>query len=161
MATRRGEVGVTLSAMDQTPTPRIRPRLTVLTIGVDDVARSVAFYRDGLGWPTPGILGSEEDGQVAFFTLASGLQLAVWPRASIARDAGLPVAAAASTEHSLGYNVASETEVDQVWEAAVAAGATPTKPPARTFWGGYGGYFQDPDGHLWEVVYNPELIPAD
>lgn len=134
----------------------MQPRLTVLTLGVDDLRRAVAFYRDGLGWPTKGIVGEEfEHGAVAFFDLQPGLRLALWPRASLAHDTGLAPGAPSATELSLGHNVGSAAEVDDVMEAAVAAGARVVKPAADTFWGGYGGYFQDPDGHLWEVVWNP------
>ena len=138
----------------------IAPRITVVTLGVADLERSVAFYRDGLGWATEGIIGTEfPDGAVAFFALAGGLRLALWPRESLARDAGVAQGAPSPTELSLGYNVTAIGEVDRVFAAAVAAGATATKEPASTFWGGYAGYFADPDGHLWEVVYNPDLLP--
>ena len=136
----------------------MKPRITVLTIGVDDLERAVRFYRDGLGLPTEGIVGTEfEYGAVAFFPLQAGVQLALWPRASIARDTGLPVSPAASTEFTLGHNVASQAEVDAVMEQARSAGATIVKEAHDTFWGGYSGYFSDPDGHLWEVVWNPQL----
>lgn len=139
----------------------MKPRITVLTLGVNDLERSVAFYRDGLGLATEGIIGREfEYGAVAFFDLQQGLRLALWPRKSLAHDTGLPVAPASSTELSLGHNVASRDEVDAVMAQAAAAGATIVKPAADTFWGGYAGYFQDPDGHLWEVVWNPQLLPG-
>jgi catechol 2,3-dioxygenase-like lactoylglutathione lyase family enzyme len=135
----------------------MRPRLTVLTLGVDDLERAVAFYQDGLGFPTDGIVGREfPHGAVAFFDLESGVRLALWPRASIAHDTGLPVAPHAPTELTLGHNVGSRTEVDAVMAQVAQAGARIVKPAAETFWGGYAGYFQDPDGHLWEVVWNPQ-----
>ena len=135
----------------------MRPRLTVLTLAVDDLERAVGFYRDGLGLPTDGIVGREfEHGAVAFFDLQHGLRLAVWPRASLAHDAGLPVSSAGPPGVSLGHNVGSRAEVDEVMAQAARAGARIVKPAADTFWGGYGGYFQDPDGHLWEVVWNPQ-----
>lgn len=138
----------------------MQPRLTVLTLGVDDLPRAVAFYRDGLGWPTEGIVGSEfPHGEVAFFDLQSGLRLAVWARSDLAHDTGLPVAPPSATECSLGHNVESAEAVDDVMATAVKAGARITKPASRTFWGGYAGYFQDPDGHLWEVVWNPAWNP--
>ena len=138
----------------------IAPRITVVTLGVADLERSIAFYRDGLGWATEGIIGTEfPDGAVAFFTLAGGLRLALWPRESLARDAGVAQGAPSATELSLGYNVTAIGEVDRVFSAAVAAGATAVKEPASTLWGGYAGYFADPDSHLWEVVYNPDLLP--
>ena len=134
----------------------MRPRLTVLTLGVDDLERAVAFYRDGLGFPTEGIVGREfEHGAVAFFELDSGLRLALWPRTSIAHDSGLSLKERSATELTLGHNVGSRAEVDAVMADASRAGATIVKPAAETFWGGYAGYFQDPDGHLWEVVWNP------
>lgn len=135
----------------------MKPRITVITLGVDDLERSVAFYRDGLGLPTPGIVGQESEyGAVAFFDLQSGVKLALWSRRSIARDSGLPLQPPSATGFILGHNVTSKEEVDAVMAQAEQAGARITRPPADTFWGGYSGYFQDPDGHLWEVVWNPE-----
>lgn len=140
----------------------MKPRITVLTLGVDDLPRALRFYRDGLGLPTEGIIGEElEFGAVAFFDLQPGLRLAVWPRASIARDTGLGVGPASPTELTIGHNVSSKAEVDAVMAEAQVAGATIVKPVQETFWGGYAGYFQDPDGHLWEVVWNPDLLPPD
>lgn len=141
----------------------MKPRISVITIGVDDLERAVRFYRDGLGLPTQGIVGTEfEHGAVAFFDLQAGLKLAVWPRDSIAHDTGVPAAGAAgSTEFTLGHNVASKEEVDAVMAQARAAGAAIVKEAHETFWGGYAGYFQDPDGHLWEVVWNPQLAVSD
>jgi catechol 2,3-dioxygenase-like lactoylglutathione lyase family enzyme len=136
----------------------MNPRITVLTLAVDDLERAVAFYRDGLGWHTKGIIGAEfENGAVAFFDLQPGLKLALWPRKSLAADAGLPLQAHSATEFSLGHNVGSRQEVDACMARAVGAGATVVKAAQPTFYGGYGGYFQDPDGHLWEVVFNPGL----
>jgi catechol 2,3-dioxygenase-like lactoylglutathione lyase family enzyme len=138
----------------------MKPRITLLTLGVDDLERAVAFYRDGLGFVTQGIVGKEfEYGAVAFFDLQSGLKLALWPRASIARDANVPRAAMNPTELTMGHNVSSKNEVDAVMEQAKRAGALIAKPAANTFWGGYAGYFQDPDGHLWEIAWNPNLLP--
>jgi catechol 2,3-dioxygenase-like lactoylglutathione lyase family enzyme len=136
----------------------MRPRITVLTLGVDDLERSVGFYRDGLGLRTEGIIGQEfEYGAVAFFDLQNGLKLALWPRKSIAHDSGLAPGSPSSTELTLGHNVASRAEVDAVMAQAKKAGAVIVKPPRDTFWGGYAGYFQDLDRHLWEVVWNPQL----
>lgn len=137
--------------------PAMQPHLTVLTLGVDDLERAVRFYRDGLGWPTKGIIGDDEHGRVAFFDLQPGLKLALWPRKSLAHDAGLPLSPPAPTNHSLGHNVASREEVDAVMQLAREAGATLIKDPQDTFYGGYAGYFQDPEGHLWEIVWNPHL----
>jgi uncharacterized protein len=136
----------------------MKPRITVLTIGVDDLDRALRFYRDGLGFRTDGIIGREfEHGAVVFFDLENGLRLALWPRASLAHDAGLAVSPPSPTEFTLGHNVSSRSEVDEVMEQARAAGAVVVKPAQETFWGGYAGYFQDPDRHLWEVVWNPEI----
>jgi catechol 2,3-dioxygenase-like lactoylglutathione lyase family enzyme len=111
-----------------------------------------------MGLPTPGIIGKEfENGAVAFFKLQAGLRLALWPRLSLAADTGLPLAARGALEHSLGHNVGSQDEVDAVMKQAEAAGAHIVKAAQATFYGGYAGYFQDPDGHLWEVAFNPGL----
>lgn len=140
----------------------MKPRITFLTLGVDDLARALAFYRDGLGFPTQGIVGQEhEHGAVAFFELQPGLTLALWPRESIAQDARVPRSAPSPTEFTIGYNVASRERVDALMEQAGRAGAGVTKPAGDTFWGGYAGYFQDPDGHLWEVVWNPKIPVED
>jgi catechol 2,3-dioxygenase-like lactoylglutathione lyase family enzyme len=140
----------------------VRLRLTVLTLGVDDLDASVAFYRDGLGLATEGVVGTEFDhGAVAFFDLAPGLRLALWPRVSLAWDAGVPQGPRSATELSLGWNLGSAGEVDSALARAAAAGARIVKPAGPTFWGGYAGYFADPDGHLWEVAHNPAFVPAD
>jgi hypothetical protein len=134
----------------------MKPRVTVITLGVDDLERSLRFYRDGLGLPTQGIVGTElEHGAVAFFDLQAGLKLAVWPRSSLAHDSGIPAGAPSATEFTLGHNVSSRGEVHAVMEEARGAGARIVKEAHDTFWGGYAGYFADPDGHLWEVVWNP------
>jgi uncharacterized glyoxalase superfamily protein PhnB len=140
----------------------MKPRITLITLGVDDLHRAVAFYRDGLGWKTEGIVGEQfEDGAVAFFDLAHGLRLALWPRKSLAKDAGLAVSPRATTDIALAHNVASREEVDAVMAEAQRAGASIVKPAQETFWGGYAGYFRDPEGHLWEVAWNPQMLPAD
>jgi catechol 2,3-dioxygenase-like lactoylglutathione lyase family enzyme len=140
----------------------VKPRITVLTLGVSDLERSLAFYRDGLGLPTEGIVGQEfEYGAVAFFKLENGLILALWPRASIARDSGLSPQPPSATEFTIGHNVSSKEEVDAVVEQARRAGATIVKRAGDTFWGGYAAYFQDPDGHLWEIVWNPQMVIAE
>jgi catechol 2,3-dioxygenase-like lactoylglutathione lyase family enzyme len=136
----------------------MNPRVTVITLGVDDLEEALKFYRDGLGLPTQGIIGKEfEYGAVAFFDLQNGVMLALWPRKSLGRDSTLPLQPASSTEFSLGHNVNSREEVDAVMKQAKEAGAKIVKPGGDTFWGGYSGYFQDPDGHLWEIVWNPEM----
>jgi uncharacterized protein len=134
----------------------MKPKVTLITLGVDDLERALRFYRDGLGFPTKGIVGTEfEHGAVVFIELQAGLKLALWPRADLAWDAGIPRAPASATELSLGHNVDSKEEVDTVMTQATRAGARIVKPAHQTFWGGYAGYFQDPDGHLWEVAWNP------
>ena len=140
----------------------MRPRITVITVGVDDLERSLRFYRDGLGLPTQGIIGTEfEHGAVAFFDLQAGVKLAIWPRRSISHDSGIPEGPPSPTAFTLGHNVSSREEVDAVMEQARNAGARIVKPAHDTFWGGYAGYFQDPDGHLWEIVWNPHLQIAE
>ena len=135
----------------------MKPRITVVTLGVDDLEASLRFYRDGLGFPTEGIIGKEfEHGAVVFIQLQLGLRLALWPRKSIAHDTGLAAGPASPTEMTLGHNVSSKVEVDAVMERAVSAGAVIVKSAHDTFWGGYSGYFQDLDGHLWEIVWNPQ-----
>jgi catechol 2,3-dioxygenase-like lactoylglutathione lyase family enzyme len=140
----------------------MKPRISYVTLGVDDLDRAVRFYRDGLGLETKGILDAEdEEGGVAFFELGGGVVLALWPRASIAKDTGLPMGAPNATELTLAHNVASTEEVDEVMAEAGRAGARILRPAQATFWGGYSGYFQDPDGHVWEVAWNPEYkIPV-
>ncbi|RYF01872.1 MAG: VOC family protein [Comamonadaceae bacterium] len=139
----------------------MQPRISVITLGVEDLERAVSFYRDGLGLPTKGIVGKEiENGAVAFFDLQDRLKLAVWPRKSIAADTGLPISAIRGThEFTIGHNVSSKEQVDGVLKEVVSAGARIVKPASDTSWGGYAGYFQDLDGHLWEIVFNPELLP--
>jgi hypothetical protein len=135
----------------------MKPRISLITLGVDDLDKSVSFYRDGLGLETQGVVGTQfEHGAVAFFDLEAGLKLALWPRKSLAHDAGLPTGQPSATEFSIAHNVASKDEVDAVMEQARKSGATIVKPALDTFWGGYAGYFQDPDGHLWEVAWNPQ-----
>lgn len=140
----------------------MKPRISVLTIGVDDLERSLRFYRDGLGLDTKGIVGTEfERGAVVFFDLQAGLKLALWPRDNIAHDAGVPSSPQSPTEFTIGHNVKTQAEVDRVLAQAEKAGASIAKPAAATFWGGYAGHFQDPDGHLWEVAWNPQFLPED
>src|SRR5690348_13770542 len=136
----------------------MKPRVTLITLGVDDLERALRFYRDGLGWPSEGIVGRQfEHGAVAFFDLAPGIRLALWPRASLAHDSGLNLQERSSLEFSLAHNVASKAEVDEAMAEAGRAGARIVKRAQDTFYGGYAGYFQDPDGHLWEVAWNPQF----
>ena len=140
----------------------MKPRITVITIGVDNLEKSLKFYRDGLGLPTQGIFGEAfEYGAVVFFDLQNGLKLALWPRKSIAHDSKIPLQSPSATELTIGHNVNSKKEVDKVMEQAKRAGAKIVKPADDTFWGGYAGYFQDPDNHLWEVVWNPAMKISD
>jgi uncharacterized protein len=137
----------------------MQPRITLITLGVDDLERAVRFYRDGLGLKTDGIVGTEfAYGAVAFFDLQAGLKLALWPRTSIAHETGLPLASPSPTAFTLGHNVASKGDVDAVMAQATRAGAVVVQPAHDTLWGGYAGYFQDPDGHLWEVAWNPQWV---
>ena len=140
----------------------MNPRVHIITLAVSDLGRALAFYRDGLGLETPGIVGTEfaadeenAAGAVVMFTLADGLVLALYPRSELARDAGQPPQPPASGEFSLGHLVESRQEVDSVLAAAEAAGATLTGGPRERPWGIYSGYFRDPDGHLWEIIWNP------
>jgi uncharacterized protein len=139
----------------------MKPRISVLTIGVADLDRSVSFYRDGLGLPTEGIVGREfEHGAVAFFELAGGVKLALWRQEDVAHDTGLRKTAISPTSFTIGHNVARREEVDQVMAEAGKAGAEIIKTAQDTFYGGYAGYFRDPNGHVWEVVWNPASLPA-
>jgi catechol 2,3-dioxygenase-like lactoylglutathione lyase family enzyme len=140
----------------------MEPRITLITLGVDDLDRAVRFYRDGLGLKTPGIVGKEFPyGAVAFIDLQAGLKLALWPRKSLAHDSGLAVSAPSPTDVSLAHNVRSREAVDAVMAEALGAGATLVKEAHDTFYGGYAGYFKDPDQHLWEVAWNPQMLPAE
>jgi len=140
----------------------VKPRIGMITIGVDDLKASLKFYRDGLGLKTEGIIGTEfAHGAIAVFDLQHGFKLALFARPDLALDAGIATTGRSPTEFTLGHNVGSEGEVDAVMRQASAAGARIVKPPHKTFWGGYAGYFQDPDGHLWEVLYNPAFLPED
>ncbi|RUO65134.1 hypothetical protein SAMN06297229_1501 [Pseudidiomarina planktonica] len=137
--------------------------VSFITLTVASLERAVSFYRDGLGWQTEGIIGTEyENGAVAFFPLPHGQILALWPRASLLKDLQLKDSATEadiSTNASmmLAHNLASCAEVDKFMQVAEAAGARVIKPATKTAWGGYAGCFQDPDKHLWEVVWNPKF----
>ena len=137
------------------------PKIFFITLAVDDLDRSLAFYRDGLGWPTEGIVGQEfhdqltgADGTIAIFTLDGGLLLALYERANLAKDASLPAAPPSSTEFSLGLPAESREEVDRLLAQAQAAGGTLTAPAHMRPFGVYSGYFTDPDGHLFEIAWN-------
>ena len=140
----------------------MKPRISVLTLGVADLEQSLAFYRDTLGLPTDGIVGREfEHGAVAFFNLSGGLKLALWAQDDICHDTGLPKTPVSSTAFTIGHNVTRKEEVDEIMAAVQRAGADIIKMAQDTFYGGYAGYFRDPNGHLWEIVWNPQMLPAD
>ena len=140
----------------------MKPRIKVLTLAVTDLDRSLAFYRDGLDLPTKGIIGQEfEDGAVVFFHMNDDLILALYPAASLSKDAKVSATGARLGAVSIGYIVNSQEEVDAVVRQAEQAGAIITDRPHDRFWGGYSGYFHDPDGHLWEVAWNPHWSVPD
>ena len=137
-------------------------RFTTLTLGVNNLEKAYKFYHEGLGLASKGIVGKEfEHGEVAFFDLKNGMTLALYSRDNLAWDSQLKKSEPSPTEFSIGYNTRNQSEVDTLMAHAKKAGAKIVKPAQKTFWGGYGGYFQDPDGHLWEIAYNPNLIPQD
>ncbi|HEY1955943.1 MAG TPA: VOC family protein [Polyangiaceae bacterium] len=142
----------------------MKPRIHVITLAVADLERALAFYKDGLGLESGRILGAElagdetnAAGAVAMFVLERGLMLCLYPRSELAKDANVPVGPARAGEFSIGHAVGSREEVDALLASAKAAGATVTEKPRERPWGIYSGYFQDPDGHLWEVIWNPAL----
>jgi uncharacterized glyoxalase superfamily protein PhnB len=140
----------------------LEPRFTILTLGVDDLQKSFKFYHEGMGLASKGIVGKEfEHGEVAFFDLKNGMVLALYSRDNLGWDSQMKKGVPSSTEFSIDYTTRSEAEVDSIMEQAKKAGATIARAAHKTFWGGYSGYFQDPDGHLWEIAYNPNLIPKD
>jgi len=139
----------------------MEPRINVITLAVDDLERALVFYRDGLGLQTNGIIATDlvdqetgAAGAIVIFKLESGLILALYPRSELAKDAAVPAGPPDSGQFSLGQLVASRAEVDTMLEQAAAAGAVVTPPHDRP-WGIYSGYFRDPDGHLWEIIWNP------
>ena len=134
----------------------MKPRIKVITLGVSDLERSLAFYRDGLGLPTQGIIGTEfEDGAVVFFNMNDDLILALYPKSALAKDARISAGPPSPAQFSIGHIVRSKREVDALMEQAERAGAKITDPAHGRLWGGYSGYFQDPDGYLWEIAWNP------
>jgi uncharacterized protein len=134
----------------------MKPRIKVITLGVDDLERSLVFYRDGLGLPTKGVIGTEfEDGAVVFFDMNDDLILALYPRVALAKDANVPVSSPSPGEFSIGHIVKSKQDVDALMQQAERAGARVTDPPRNRFWGGYSGHFKDLDDHLWEIAWNP------
>jgi hypothetical protein len=144
------------------------PRIDVITLGVADLERTLNFYREGLGLESDGVIGTEYEGDevtpagaVALFKLRGGLYLSLYPRSELAKDASLPLAPPQSGEFSIGQLVSSRDEVDEILDRARAAGASFDAPPHERPWGIYSGYFRDPDGHLWEIIHNPRMLPAD
>jgi predicted lactoylglutathione lyase len=138
--------------------------VNVITLAVEDLGRSLAFYRDGLGFATKGILAADvrdpvsgAAGALALFELNGGLMLALYPRADLAKDAGVNDSGPNPVEFSLGYLVGSRAEVDSLLRVAVKAGGCVSQNPRERPWGIYSGYFSDPDGHLWEIIWNPAM----
>ncbi len=127
----------------------MKPRISMITLGVENLAAAIEFYEHGLGFPR-----MESPPEVAFFTL-NGTWLGLYGREALAEDATVPSKGEGFEAFSLAHNVVSEKEVDAIVSQAVSAGATLVKKPQKVFWGGYSGYFSDLDGHLWEVAYNP------
>ena len=143
----------------------MEPRIDVLTLAVGDLERALAFYR-ALGLESTGVIGTEfagdattPAGAAAMFNLRGGLTLALYPRTELAKDANVPVGPPAPDEFSIGQLVSSRADVDAVLAQAEAAGATLTDQPHERPWGIYSGYFRDPDGHLWEIIWNARLAP--
>ena len=134
----------------------MKPRIKVLTLAVAELDRALSFYRDGLGLPTDGIIGEEfEDGAVVFIRINEDMILALYPAQALSKDANITATAERLGAVSIGHVVNSKTEVDDVVDQARRAGAVVTDPPRDRFWGGYSGYFADPDGHVWELAHNP------
>ena len=140
----------------------MKPRIKVLTLGVSDLEKSLAFYRDGMGLQTKGIIGQEfEDGAAVFFDMNDDLILALYPTASLSKDAKIAATRSRLGAVSIGHIVKSREEVDAVMKQAEAGGAVITDPAHDRFWGGYSGYFHDPDNHLWEIAWNPQWSVPD
>ena len=144
----------------------MRPRIYVITLAAADLERALAFYRDGLGFESQGIIGTEfvgddtsPGGAAVMFELEGGLILSLYGRDDQAKDGNVPPTAPSSGEFSSGHLVGSRDEVDAILAQAEAAGATRTDPPHDRPWGIYSGYFRDPVGHLWEIIWNPEMAP--
>jgi predicted lactoylglutathione lyase len=140
----------------------MEPRFAILTLGVDNLEKAYEFHHNGLGLASKGIVGKEfENGEVAFFEVKNGMKLAIYLRKNLAWDAKIPQTPSSSTEFSIGYNVRNKSEVNSIIDLARKAGGKITKPAQDAFWGGYHGYFEDLDGHLWEIFWSSELSPED
>ncbi len=146
----------------------MKPRLNFVNLAVRDLERSLAFYRDGLGLPTKGVIGSEfagseteASGEIVFFELRGGLMLGLYRRSDLAKDATIADGPRSSTEFSLGYATKTREDVDNVLKRAKEAGATLTQKPYDRPWGVYSGYLKDPDGHLWEITHDPRIDVPD
>ncbi len=142
----------------------MQPRIHVITLAVSDLDRTLKFYRDGLGLESPGVIGTEfagdettPAGAAAMFQLHGGLILALYPRTDLAKDAKIPLQPPQAGEFSIGHAVANKADVDALLAEAQAAGASVSERPHDRPWGIYSGYFRDPDGHLWEIIWNPRL----
>ena len=144
----------------------MRARIHLITLGVEDLERSLAFYGNGLGLPSRGITGTQfaggeqsPAGAVAMFTLEDGLILSVYPRSELAKDAGVDPSHTAGSGISIGHFVESRDEVDRLLELAAGAGGCALGPAHERPWGIYSGYFADPDGHLWEIIHSSPPAP--
>jgi catechol 2,3-dioxygenase-like lactoylglutathione lyase family enzyme len=140
----------------------VEPRISVVTLGVGDLEQALAFYRDGMGLHSTGVVASEfagdeknAAGAIAIFQLEGGLMLTLYPRAELAKDANVELGAPGSGDFSLAQLVPTRDEVDAILAQAERAGAVVTEQPRDRPWGIYSGYFRDPDGHLWELIWNP------
>ena len=138
----------------------MRPSLKVVTLAIDDLDRSLRFYRDGLGLATEGVIGTEfENGAVVFIELEGGTILSLWPARSLTNEAQVAATKNRLGAVSLGHIVKTKAEVDAILAAAEKAGGTVTDPARDRFWGGYSGHFHDPDGHIWEIAWHPQWSP--
>ncbi len=129
----------------------MKPKISMITLGVQNLARALSFYRDGLGFSPY----NYKDGDTNIMFQLEGTWLGLFPREALAEDAHVASAGAGFSGFALAHNVKTREDADKVFAQAVASGATPVKPPQDAFWGGYSGYFADPDGFLWEVAFNP------